>query len=87
MTQKSWAPTDGWAGAGEYRGLGESCPRCGSKDIKWGVGVRTSMEVSTPGQCRSCGLAFRTVAQSEMIDEGCYDTESITVVEQSDIND
>lgn len=87
MAERKWQPAEGWAGAGEYRGLGETCPRCGSNDIKWAIAVRTKEETTTAGECLSCGLTFRAVARTEVIDEGGYDADTITIVNQDGINE
>lgn len=85
MAEKIWTPTEDWSGAGEYRVPWRTCPRCGSRDVNWGAARRGAKKTFSLGECRTCGLTFKEVARTEMLDEGCYDTEPITLVEQSDL--
>ena len=82
MEKTGWTPIVGWKGAGEYRGLGGKCPRCGSKEVSHGVRWSKGGRTNLPCQCLVCGLAFTATADAEAIDEGVYDPEAITAVEQ-----
>jgi hypothetical protein len=39
-----------------------------------------------PNECERCGLTFRVIANPEPLAEGCYDTEAVIEVKQSDID-
>lgn len=82
----SWTPVDTWVGAGQYPGFPTRCPRCGSTDTKRGEGDRTSKTLTFLSTCEQCGLTFKTIANAEPLDEGCYDTEAVIEVQQSDID-
>jgi len=87
MAEREWQPVKGWTGAGEYPALPIRCPRCGSMSARRDMYKTVGDKMVIPNECERCGLTFRVIANPEPLAEGCYDTEAIIEVKQSDINE